>query len=99
MSDKVLLSKRQFLNPKNSSDSGIIQTMVSVDSYGVESSVSIWDCSRKIVLDLSCYSRESSEERAEKIQLLIIHLQDVQKAMGEAFAIAEKEGVFDEECN
>ena len=92
---KVLLSKRAYLNPKDHSDNGLIQSKVSVDDYNIDGSVSIWDCSRKITLDFDVHNHKDAAIRAKKLDIIIDHLQEVKKAMGEAYTIATEASTLD----
>jgi hypothetical protein len=97
MKDKTLHNKRDWLNPKGHWDKGIISSKVSICEEGIDCNIDIWDCSRKISLSLDCYDKKSVVQRAKKLHLLIQHLQEVQKAMGEAYNIVMDESVFDKE--
>jgi len=85
MSEKIYLSDRKWLNPKNSYDSGAIQYSVSSDFGYVEATLDIWDCSKKIGLTFSFENEDSAKLRLEKINILLSSLEDMKKAMGEAY--------------
>lgn len=97
MKEKTLHNRRDWLNPKGHWDTGAISSKVVATEEGIDCDISIWDCSRKVSLDLGCYNKKSVAQRAKKITLLIQHLQEVQKAMGEAYNIVMDEGVFEED--
>jgi len=82
---------RQWLNPANHSDTGMISSAVSVDIEEengwvcVDVDLTIWDCSRKISLDLSFYTLEEARQRAEKIDILLRELATIRCKMAEGF--------------
>lgn len=83
---KYYLDKREWLNPKRHEDSGAIQYYVSHDGYGwVDGSLTIWDCGRKVTLNLSFSSQTAAKQRAIKVNKLIHALEEMKKALGEAY--------------
>lgn len=94
--ETTLLLKRDFLNPLGHEDSGIMESTVSYDEFFITSSVSIWDCGKKIALEFSIYNIQDAKERAQKIHTMIQHLRAVQTALGEAVTMAHKAGMFDD---
>jgi len=85
MKEKKFLSIRKWLNPKDSADSGMVTAHVTA-SYGiVDSSLTIWDCARKITLDFGFYDEKAAVQRAQKLDLLIDTLQQMKAQMGVAF--------------
>jgi len=83
----VTKSARKWLNPKKSDDSGAIQWYVSLDSYdaSVNASFDVWDCSRKISIDLSYWNKAQAKERAMKIDIMIQELQAMREALADAY--------------
>jgi len=99
MKEKKFLSIRKWLNPKDSADSGMVQAFVA-SSYGcVDSSLTIWDCSRKITLDFSFYDEKSAAQRAQKLDLLIDAMQQMKAKMGVAFEECSPEKQQDLVCH
>jgi hypothetical protein len=86
MSEKIFHNRRDWLNPKGHWDTGAMASRVSADEDGVECNISIWDCGRKISLDMGIYNEKAAIQRSKKIQLMIDHLQGVQASLGEAYS-------------
>ena len=85
MSERVFYNRRDWLNPKGYWDSGAMSSKVSSDKGGLDCNISIWDCGRKISLDLGVYTEAQGRQRCKKIQVMIDHLQGVQRALGPAY--------------
>jgi len=90
--DKMYLSKRLWLNPKASSDSGALQYEVSIEKGYIDdkyrylsANLDIWDCNRRISLDFGFDSDKSAKERDKKISLMITALQEIKQALGKAY--------------
>lgn len=86
---RVFLRSRKWINPKTYYDSGAVQSRVLADESGIDASFAIWDCSRKITLDLSTYDDRDHKHRAAKINILIDELIKVREAMGKAYEYYE----------
>ena len=91
MKYKEIHNRRGWLNPKDHWDTGGIHSKVAVDEGGIDASLTIWDCFRKISLSFSAYTEKEAKQRAVKINLLIQHLQETKAAMGKAYALTEGE--------
>ena len=85
MKEKKFLAKRKWLNPINSSDTGMIATEVLADDFCVGGVVDIWDCSRKITLDFNVYSKGDLSQRKKKLRIMIEMLEDVYDTMDKAY--------------
>ena len=85
MTEKVFFNKREWLNPKGHWDTGAIDSRITADQYGIECSLSFWDCGRKVILDFSADNEKKAKQRAVKIQQMIDHLLGVQQALGKAY--------------
>ena len=76
---------RQWLNPKDSNDSGMVQCRVygdlGIDPY-IEASLSIWDCSRKISLHFDFSTTQEATQRAKKIDILVKELLNLKEQLG-----------------
>lgn len=81
---RVQLYKRKWLNPKDSSDSGMIQYNVHHDegTGWISAEFSVWDCGRKIVLDFDCDSDRTAKNRAKKLDILIASLLEMKEELG-----------------
>lgn len=83
------MNKRIWLNPKTSYDTGALHVYVTrhSDSSYIDAELSLWDCSRKIHLSFGCngYTLKETQERANKIDLIINALQEMKVAMGKAY--------------
>ena len=78
--EKIKYHSRKFLNKKT----GIAAIETTVESYewsagGVDSTVTISDCSRKVMLDFSLYCKKDIDEKLEKLNLLITELTKLQE--------------------
>lgn len=83
---KYYLNKRKWLNPIRHEDSGAVHYSVYNGDYGwVDADLTIWDCSRKITLNLGFSNPTEAKQRAIKINSLIKALEEMKKAMGEAY--------------
>jgi len=90
MKYKVYTKGRKWLNPIDSCNSGAVQYKVSADKpwkdgHDICSTLSIWDCSKKISLDFSVYDKKDADLVAKKIQVLQDALQDIKEALGLAY--------------
>ena len=85
MSEKIFHKRRDWLNPVGHWDTGAMSSKVSADADGIECNISIWDCGRKISLDLGIYGEKGAKQRSKKIQIMIEHLQEVQQSLGKAY--------------
>jgi len=85
--NKVYHNSRHWLNPNDVADSGAISIFVDSDSFQsyVNADISIWDCSRKIVLDLSFSSEHEAKARATKLDIIINDLIKMREALGKAY--------------
>ena len=98
---KLYVNKRKWLNPIDISNSGAISYVVSSWTYDgeeekyIDGEFSIWDCGRKITLDMSFSSLIGSKNVANKIDKLIESLEDIKCALGKAYN--EKIGVLDKD--
>jgi len=92
MKDKLLLNKRQWLNPVGHNDSGAISSKVEFHQNGVSADVSIWDCSRKITLSFCYYGEVQARQRVKKIDALIQHLQLTKGALAEGYTLSCEAG-------
>lgn len=88
---KTYTSKRQWLNPIDSCNSGAIQYKVTSYTpcedvtFDICSTLSIWDCSRKITLDFGIWEEKDAKKVAQKIQILQDALQDMKESIGKAY--------------
>ena len=80
----VKKGKRKFLNPVGHADSGILEWVVDQYDEGVDAHFSIWDCSRKIVLDFSFYNIRGANQRAKKLDLLLEEMSALKEALADA---------------
>ena len=80
--EKKYLNKRDWLNPPDHWDTGAIQFNVTFDLGYVDVNLSIWDCSRKATLGLGFGNEKEAKQRADKIDKLINHLEEIKVAMG-----------------
>ena len=81
-------SKRRWLNPKSSDDTGMVSWSVSADHYSLDATFDVWDCSRKISLDFGVYGDDITKDatyRAKKLDILIGELQAMKDAMASAY--------------
>jgi len=91
MKFKIYTKARKWLNPILAYNSGAIQYKVSADKPWKEGEVdifaelSIWDCSRKIVLDFNVSDEESAKNVAKKIKIIQDALQDMKESLGRAY--------------
>ncbi len=90
MSEKILVNKRLWLNDSTSCDSGAIHYRVSYDSDNeykyVDATLSIWDCSKKIVLTFDFEDNAQQVlERARKIDKFIHALEEIKSNLGIAY--------------
>jgi len=91
MKFKIYTKARKWLNPIGCYNSGAIQYKVSADKPWKDGEVdicaelSIWDCSRKIVLDFNVCNEKSAINVAKKIQILQDALQDIKVNLGKAY--------------
>lgn len=85
MAKEYTTSKRLWLNPKNSEDTGAVHWNVCADSYYLSGDFSIWDCSRKITLNFGIYNEKDAIDRAKKINMLIESLEAFRDALGKAY--------------
>jgi len=95
---KIKYHSRKFLNKTN----GTASIEVDVDSYdwcggGVDARVSITDCSRRITLDFSVYTKKDVVEKTQKLEVLINELSklkallmDNAEVICDAIAVADK---------
>ena len=77
---KIKYHSRKFLNKTT----GLAAIETNVESYswssgGLDSTVSISDCSRHISLDFSIYSKKDLDEKIKKLDLLITELTKLQE--------------------
>jgi len=81
--ETTVLSKRKWLNPKSSPDTGAVSYTLTVekgDNWFVgNSDLSIWDCSRKIVLDISFYNKREWKQRIKKLNTLIESMEELRE--------------------
>lgn len=84
------LSKRIWLNPKDSTDTGAIHWQIEQsDDSEIYAAINIWDCGKKVSLNFDCGITSwstSPAERAKKIDLMVGALQEFKAAMGKAYA-------------
>ena len=85
MKDKVYLNKRKWLNPVGHWNTGALAYKVTRDQYSVDSELSIWDCSKKITLDLCVTDSESAKQVAKKIDTLLLSLTEIRQGIGKAY--------------
>jgi hypothetical protein len=80
--------KRVWLNPPSMGDSGAYSHKIEVEKYkehiNIEATISLWDCSRKIVLDFSVWNKGDKKQRLKKIDVLIQHLSEFRDQLDEA---------------
>lgn len=81
----MYVEKRQWLNPVGHWNSGAVSCSVSRDSYSVNVDLSIWDCNKKISLDLSFSDKKEALQVAKKIEVLQETLASIKKGMGAAY--------------
>ena len=96
MKDKLLLNKREWLNPIGHEDTGAVSSRVEFHRNGIAADVSIWDCSKKISLSFCFFGERQAKQRLKKIDTLIKHLQDVKAALGEGYTLSCTVGHLDE---
>jgi len=84
MKQKTYIEKRKWLNPVGHWNTGAIAYSVIYD-YGISANLSLWDCGRKVTLDLSVSDEKSAKQVAKKIDTLIESLQEMKQALGEAY--------------
>lgn len=85
---KKYLKTRHWLNPKDHCDTGMISAEVTYESYCyVSANLEIWDCSRKIALDLGFDPRRYKDvaQRADKIDRIIKTLTEMRASMEKAY--------------
>ncbi len=98
MSEKIYLSKRKWLNPKGSCDSGAIHYSVQSEYNYVDSSLYIWDCSRKVGLAFGFSNERSAKIRLRKVNMIIEALEEMKEAMGKAYPdLFDKKNTDEEE--
>lgn len=85
MKEKTYVKKRKWLNPIGHWNTGAISYAVVGDKYSVDVDLSIWDCSRKISLDLSVSDEKDAKNVNEKINILIESLLDIKANLGIAY--------------
>ena len=95
MKDKLLLNKREWLNPIGHNDSGAVASKVDFHENGISADVSIWDCSKKIVLSFCFYGERQAKQRIKKLDTLIKHLQLVKEALGKGYILSAEAGHLD----
>lgn len=85
---RVKLYKRKWLNPKDSSDSGMVSYKVHHDegSSWISAELGLWDCNRKITLDFDCGNYEQAKNRAIKLDILIESLQEMKVQLGKCLS-------------
>ena len=80
---------RQWLNPADHFDTGMVASSVEAyvddDWTSVDVNLSIWDCSRKVNIDLSFSTVKEARQRADKIDLLLRELATIRCKMEEGF--------------
>jgi hypothetical protein len=80
-----LCSKRSWLNPKDSSDTGAIQSYGCIEGEEgkqfFDGGLSIWDCGRKISLDLSADCVRKADQRIRKLDIIIEHCEQMKFAL------------------
>ena len=82
---------RKWLNPPTHADTGAVQWYVDY-WYGVDSEVTIWDCSRKIRLSFGGETKKDIQQRVKKLDILINALEDVKKNIVAAYEYGEEYG-------
>lgn len=88
---KTYTSKRQWLNPIDSCNSGAIQYKVTSytpcekEDFVICATLSIWDCSKKITLDFGIWEEKDAKKVAKKIEMLQDALQDMRESIGKAY--------------
>ena len=97
MVNKRLFNKIEHLNPKTHWDTGLIHSKVYADKDSIDCGISIWDCNRKITLDLDSYSIKGADQRLRKLDKLIDHLLSVKESYVKAYEVIIDNGGFDEE--
>jgi hypothetical protein len=104
MSKKIDKGARKWLNPHRHDDTGMFSWFVEYESDleehyptdWVDASLDVWDCSRKASLNFGFSNEKQAKQRAEKIDMLITALQDMKKAMAEAYQAIQEDGVWEE---
>lgn len=81
---KMYLSKRKWLNPVGHYNTGAVAYSVQQD-YGISAQLELWDCGRKVTLDLSVHDEKSAKQVADKIGILQTALQEIREALGKAY--------------
>ena len=93
MANKSLFNKIEFLNPKTHWDTGIIHSKVATNKDSIDGEISIWDCNKKITLDLDAYSLKGADLRIKKLDILINQLLSVKEAYLSAYEfVLDNEG-------
>jgi len=85
MKDKFYVKKRKWLNPIGHWNTGAISYTVTRDSYSVGCDLSIWDCSRKVSLDLCVTDDQSAKQVSKKLNILIDSLTEIRECIGKAY--------------
>ena len=86
MKEKIYLNKRTWLNPVGHWNSGAIAYKVMRDEYSVDGTLSFWDCSKKITLDLCIHDPKSAKQVANKVDLMLSALTEIKENLGKAYS-------------
>ena len=86
MPKNIYRTSRKFLNPAKSYDTGILEWKVEQYGAGIDASFSVWDCTKKIVLDFSFTESKEANARAKKIQILIDELISFRESIADALS-------------
>lgn len=83
---KIKYHSRKFLNKTN----GTAAIEVDAESYswtsgGVDANIFITDCSRRVTLDFSVYSKKELDEKMSKLGLLITEITKLQDMFAENY--------------
>jgi len=83
MSKKI--AKRKWLNPPSSFDTGAVQLRGRYDEFSFDLDLDIWDCNRKVTLNLGLLDIKEVGQRVNKINTLIQFLEDAKLYLEENY--------------